>query len=73
MGEIFSKTVHCSTFLFSGESSSSDIIGNAIRSFEWNGILVKDEVDKKLWQLSDDFNDTDSLKHLVSRISQYLL
>uniref|UniRef100_H2YWB3 Uncharacterized protein n=1 Tax=Ciona savignyi TaxID=51511 RepID=H2YWB3_CIOSA len=55
------------------EHSSSEIVRNAIRSFEWNGVLVRFGPTRKNFRLTEDFNDADSLASLVSRLSQFQL
>nr|CAB3250448.1 glycerol-3-phosphate acyltransferase 1, mitochondrial-like [Phallusia mammillata] len=55
------------------ESCSSDVIMNAIRSFEWNGILVRCDPNNKSLKLTSDFEDSESICNLVSRISMFML
>ena len=52
------------------ESCSSDVIRNALRSFQWNNIVVTNS--DKEYHLSTDYQDIESIMNLISRMSQFL-
>ena len=60
-------------YSFAAESSSSEIIRNALRSFQCNNIIEKSSNYPRTLKLSSDFQDIESITNLVSRISQFLM